>query len=77
MAVKKYITNMAKNEIFETSCILFWERLQKKGGGGRRKVSNSCTIFEYTMQKTNFSSSILLSKPEHTALIPRRGVERP
>lgn len=30
MAVKKYITNMAKKEIFETICILFWDRLKTK-----------------------------------------------
>ena len=30
MAVKKYITNMAKKEIFETICIFFCDRLQTK-----------------------------------------------
>lgn len=30
MAVRKYITNMAKNEIFETNCIFFCERLEKE-----------------------------------------------
>jgi hypothetical protein len=30
MAVKKYMTNMAKKEIFETICIFFWDRLKTK-----------------------------------------------
>ena len=30
MAVKKYITNMAKKEIFETICIFFCDRLKTK-----------------------------------------------
>lgn len=30
MAVKKYITNMEKKEIFETICIFFCDRLKTK-----------------------------------------------
>lgn len=45
MAVKKYITNMAKKEIFETICILFCDRLKTK-------------IKEFEKLKTNLKTSV-------------------